>query len=138
MTIERKRPLPIGRYWADIFDRERPAFEAWLNVNASRAKVVASEFKEGAGGAPNHDWVLFETTAETLWPDDVLGFAPNRAEPGTNTSDDTAQKPPPEPGALDQAAAALSRIQQAAFLALGGLAVVGVAVLVLVATRKRR
>lgn len=137
MTIERRRPLPVGRYWADIFPQNRPAFEAWRNVNATRARLEATEFKEGSGGAPDHDWVLFSTSAETLWPDDVLGFAPNRADSSVATSDDTAQKPPPEPSFADQASAAVAKMQSVVYMTLGGLAVLGLAVLALGARKKR-
>lgn len=138
MTIERRRPLPVGRYWADVFPQNRPAFEAWRNVNSSRVRVVTTEFREGADGAPDHDWVLFDTTEETLWPDDVLGFAPNVASKGTTSSDDTVQKPPPEPSLPDQASAALSRMTGAVYLAAGGIVACGVLVLLLALNKRRR
>ena len=138
MTIERRRPLPVGRYWADIFPKNRPAFDAWLKVNTERASVVSSQFFPLVDGAPEHDWVLFATSAETLWPDDVLGFAPNVASEGTNSSDDTVQKPPPEPSITDQASAALSRMTGAIYLAAGGIAACGVLVLLLALNKRRK
>jgi len=61
-----------------------------------------SEHFDGIDGAPPHDFVIFSTNTELVWPDADMGFAPNVATPTITQSSDTAQRPPPEPSAIDQ------------------------------------
>jgi hypothetical protein len=71
---------------------------------ASRGAIhgEVSEHFDAAGGAPEHDFVIFTTNTELIWPDTEIGFAPNVAPPNIKSSADTVQRPPPEPGAIDQ------------------------------------
>jgi hypothetical protein len=103
MTLERRRPLPAGRYWADIF-APRNAFDGWVQMAASRGAIhgEVSEHFEEAAGAPEHDFVIFTTNTDLVWPDADIGFAPNVAPPNVQSSADTVQRPPPEPSAIDQ------------------------------------
>lgn len=102
MTIERRRPLPVGRYWADIFPAQQPKWGAWISVqrNAGNASIEATEHFDAIGDSEAHDFVIWNTTAETIWPDDEMGFLPNVAGPGIRSSADTVQRPEPEPDAL--------------------------------------
>jgi hypothetical protein len=106
MTIERRRPLPAGRYWVDIFERDRPQWAAWISVqqNAGNAKVEATEHFPGdeSKDLEERDWVLFVTTAETVWPDADMGLAPNIAGKDVHSSTDTIDRPPPEPDPLER------------------------------------
>ena len=54
MAIERRNPLPPGRYWVDVFDRigtagafkgqnEQQAFRNWLRAFAATVKVEVTE-----------------------------------------------------------------------------------------------
>ena len=103
MALERRRPLPAGRYWADIF-APRNAFDGWVQMAASRSAIhgEVSEHFEATDGAPEHDFVIFRTNTELVWPDAEIGFAPNVAPPNITSSADTVQRPPPEPNAVDQ------------------------------------
>jgi hypothetical protein len=134
MTLERRRPLPPGRYWADVVERNRIAFEAWARVNAASVSVEATEHAEPSDGAPARDWVLFVTTAELVWPDAILGFAPNIAEPAVHSSSDVIQRPPPP---VDMTTS-LTEAMKSVIYAVGALAVVGTLLVLVSATRKVR
>jgi hypothetical protein len=134
MTIERRRPLPAGRYWADVVERNRIPFEAWLKVNATVVRLEATEHAEPSDGAPSRDWVLFETTAELAWPDPVMGFAPNVAAASVHASTDVVQRPPPP----EELAATLTAAMRSVVYAVGALAFVGAVVVVVGVARKVR
>lgn len=95
--IERKRPLPIGRYWVDVSARNRIAWDAWVKFNgeAQRAHGEVAQHFEAADGAESRDFYIFNTTEPTVWPDAELGFAPNVAGPEIKSYEDVIQKPPP-------------------------------------------
>lgn len=102
MTLERRRPLPIGRYWADITPKEQPKWGAWISVqrNAGNAGIEITEHTDPVGDSPEHDFVIWNTTAETVWPDEEMGFVPNIAGPEIRSASDAFRVPEPEPDAL--------------------------------------
>lgn len=109
MAVERRNPLPVGRYWIDVIDtRARPGlrlrFAEWLGGNRSSVRVVRREQFGGLlTGAPR-DWYLFEVMSPVTWPA-TAGFGyPSIARsetaptaPEVRQASDTAQMPPPEP-----------------------------------------
>lgn len=141
MTIERRRPLPVGRYWADIFPAQQAKWGAWISVqrNAGNATIEETEHFDASGDSPEHDFVIFTTSAETVWPDEDMKFAPNIAGSEIRSSADTVQRPPPEPDALGRIDAwgrSVGRALMTAGAVAGGLIVlVG---LLAVAKRKKR
>lgn len=98
--MQRENPLPAGRYWVDVFEADQPAFRLWLESHSGPVKVVSTESHPADGGGPARDWYLFEVAEPVPW--EGPGF-PTIAT-NVTSSDDTVQKPPPEPGVLDQAA----------------------------------
>lgn len=108
MAVERRNPLPVGRYWIDVIDtRARPGlrlrFAEWLGANRGNVRVVRREQFGGLlTGAPR-DWYLFEVTTPATWPS-TAGFGfPSIARsdtapsaPEVTTAADTAKLPPPE------------------------------------------
>lgn len=104
MTLEKRRPLPAGRYWIDVFPQHRPKWDAYVAVMAQRGSlgVETTQYFEPVDGAPEHTFVIFRTKEELVWPDDEMGFAPNVAGPEIQSSDDTVQKPDPAPDPLKQ------------------------------------
>jgi hypothetical protein len=93
MALERRTPLPIGRYWIDVFKREE--FRAWLRTAAERVHVAATESFAANAGGPARDWYLFEVKAPVAWSAITFGF-PDIAPPSITSSSDTVQRPPPE------------------------------------------
>lgn len=95
MTLARKNPLQPGRYWQDLFGAMLPRFEAWAGENRDAVDVVSTQSFDSD---PPRTWVLFEVRApfQVDWPQAELGF-PTLAGEDVESSDDTVQKPPPEP-----------------------------------------
>jgi hypothetical protein len=136
MALERRNPVPIGRYWVDVFDQvsthpatkgqnTQTAFRDWLRRNAS---TVKSESTQSFDSKPARDFYIFRVTAPTPW--EGPGF-PEVAPAAVQSSADTAQRPDPEKDPLDQLGDALgsaSSTWSGLVLAVG----VGAAALVLV------
>ena len=127
--LERRRPLPVGRYWADVFPQNRPAWSAWIDMQtkSGNARIESTSHDEGSGGAPEHDWVLWTTSVETIWPDDVMGFAPNVAGAEVTQSSDTVQRPDPEKPTSDKIGETLKDIVMGGALFIGGAILAGFA-----------
>lgn len=109
MAIERRNPLPVGRYWVDIVETRahpglRIAFASWIARNRSTVRVVRREQFGGLlTGAPR-DWYLFDVAALVDWPATAgFGFPSVVRSPSAPTApevrqaSDTVQLPPPEP-----------------------------------------
>jgi len=139
MARELRRPLPPGRYWADVFPQNRVMFDAWVKVAGDSGAIhgEVSEHFPASDGAPEHDFVIFVTNRELVWPDQEMGFAPNVAGPEIHSSDDTVQKPPPTPSAADQLSAGLESVGKAVVLGVVAVTIVAATVL-LTQARKRR
>lgn len=129
MALERRRPLPAGRYWLDVFPKNATAWETWSSAmtKIGSAKVEVTEHFDAVDGAPAHDFVIFSTTTENAaW--EAAGLpSPTIAPSSVTTSDDTATKPPPEPSALDQLGQTASNIGTGIKVAVGVVVVVSVA-----------
>lgn len=126
-AVERQNPLPAGRYWIDIFDKDSDAFGAWLSSNKVTVVVRATEHFEST---PTRDWYLFEVKVPTPW--NGPGF-PTVAAPNVTTSSDTAQRPDPPPSVTDQIEELLNSEKQfvktSAWIGVAVVAVVGGALL---------
>lgn len=101
-ALERRNPVPPGKYWFDTFETIEPNeafFQDWLRRNKGNVAVLTTEtFPENAGG-PARTWRLFEVRAPVNW--EPKGF-PTIAAPGTETSEDTGQRPDPEMDPIDK------------------------------------
>jgi len=116
MAIERRNPLPLGRYWVDVFDPHIADFRVWLSNHEDSIKVEKQENYLPRDTYPAHNWYLFTVTKETPWEGPGL---PTIAEQEIHASEDTAQKPPPEPSGLDQIEAGIEKAGN--FLLIGAL-----------------
>jgi hypothetical protein len=126
MTIERARPLPIGRYWAIVRPRNLLQFEAWLAFARARSAVaveVSSHFDETTDGEA-FDFAIWQTNTLLVWPDVDMGFAPNVAGPDVHSYDDTVQKPPPATASEILGLDELASATKVTLAVVGGLAVV--------------
>ncbi len=135
-ALERKNPLPKGRYWTDVFDKQLAAWNAWAiaNVESGKAKIVKAENftadplrsgewlpsflqPDNAGSIPARLWVLFDVLEPATWNAQQMGFYPTIATPDVKTSADTAQNPP-GPSPLEEIEdAAVSAIKPLAWAA---------------------
>ncbi|MDD5012766.1 MAG: hypothetical protein PHQ66_03945 [Candidatus Nanoarchaeia archaeon] len=129
MAIERRRPLPAGRYWIDVFQPNRAYWEIWSTAmkHAGRLTIEHTESFEATDGEETaRDFVIFSTNAETIgWPDRI--GSPTIAGKEIQSSADTVQRPdaPLEP--LDALSETLGDVKQGAKTAVA----VGVAIGVL-------
>ena len=116
-ALERHNPLPPGRYWQDIFEKQGLDWTAWVQPKIADGSVVIEKVERFTID-PLHDgswlpaplqpdnfaaiaprvWVLFHVTRPVEWPAVKLGF-PTIADDAVKTSADTATNPPgPSPG----------------------------------------
>jgi hypothetical protein len=92
MALERRTPIPVGRYWIDVIGENIPAFDAWAR-ESPQVVIEASELFED--DEPRREWVLFRTTAPAAFENRLFGF-PTIADESVKTSGDTVQRPDPE------------------------------------------
>lgn len=142
MAIERRNPLPVGRYWVDVFEPDMAGFREWLaSHRGERIYVERSSLHEdqlGPGGSlfsePQvREWVLFRVLHPVPWQGP--GY-PTIATEGIDHSSDTVQRPPPPRtlgDRLEDAAGQTGRVISTALVTLG---VVGVGLLLL--SKRRR
>lgn len=75
--LERRNPLPVGRYWLDVFEPNIPAWSAW---STGKVKVRASEYFAGSDASvfsdkqPARQWVLFEVAKPVAWDAKTFGY----------------------------------------------------------------
>lgn len=94
-------------------------------------RIEHSEHFEAVDGAPARDFVIWSMTAPNVAYRAAGLPAPTIAAGTVQASSDTVQRPPPEPGPLEQLQDAAAGIGSAAKLGLGvgvGVAVVALAV----------
>jgi hypothetical protein len=91
--LQKKDPLPVGRYWIDATNGEHELlFESWLALHNTVALVKSQPLESGLLFEEG-TWYLFEVTVPTQWGlADKLGW-PTIAEPDVQAKDDTVDKP---------------------------------------------
>lgn len=62
MAVERRDPLPPGRYWVDIPPKDVLAFNVWKNTHRDAVRV-----QRVSTGSNGWEWHLFEVLAPTPW-----------------------------------------------------------------------
>ena len=140
--LERRNPLPPGRYWQDIFAPNFDAFHAWLVANKESVHVeVAQSFsgKEPEMNIPNaidREFYIFTVSDPVTWDQTHWGF-PTLAGKNVTTSDDTVQRPPKEKDILDQVSDALPS-PAGVIGTIEGLLIAGVAIAILLAVLKTK
>jgi len=111
MALERRDPLPIGRYWQFVLEDEYDRWQSWVTENRDTVQVVAVERKMTLepyrpaifvtrpdlsiimheGGS----WVLFDVKAPTPWVG--LGYPTIVTDMTITRSEQVEQGPPPAP-----------------------------------------
>lgn len=112
LGLERKNPLPVGRYWVFRLGAEQiAAFDQWVNVHRrmKALRVIASEFDQES--KPIQTFTVFEVLAPNavVWQGPGL---PDRAPAHVTSSQDVVQAPVVPSGA--------ERLENALKGALGG------------------
>lgn len=110
MALERRQPLPPGRYWVDVVGPDHvKLFDGWLQAFAQHITIEEHEVTQPIQSGPNLpplrpgvEWFLFHTDAPLVWFGSVLGF-PTIATPEVKTKADTQTVPvvPPLFGGLN-------------------------------------
>lgn len=100
MAVERRDPVPAGRYWIWLNPGEDAAWETWTRQNAPKVRVRLSEGSDGG----TH--VVFDVLEPVKW----IGFGfPTIVESGTlPTTSETVQAPAPPPPLVDRIDSALT------------------------------
>lgn len=126
-ALERRNPLPPGRYWQDIFDKQAADWDKWAQENeaAGNLKIVKFEYfrpdpfrsgewlpvslqPESMGAIPARTWLLFDIIKPTDWPATKLGFPTIVDDPAAvQSSADTAVNPP-GPSPLEETGEAIA------------------------------
>jgi hypothetical protein len=84
--LERRSPLPVGRYWVDIPASKTAEFAGYLAGN-DRVRVEVTE-----GGGDGGTFFVFRVLAPVPWFAANFGF-PNTAGPEIKSRADTVQAP---------------------------------------------
>jgi hypothetical protein len=134
MAVERRSPLPVGRYWVDIIDRngEVLLFDFWLKrgENAGKLKLINREdrgtttFSIDYSGI-RYTFFLFDVLEPIEWPRGKGFGYPSIAQserhpnaPKIEKSEDTGSRPR-VPGPLDTIADLLGDAKTIAILFVG-------------------
>lgn len=108
MAVERRDPVPPGRYWIFLKKEEMSVWADWTKLHSGAVKVVASETQfvtpEGFiwAATPTGDiikdahgeWVLFDVVAPVPWVG--FGFPTIVTDPTIRSSTDVITAPAPE------------------------------------------
>jgi hypothetical protein len=124
--VAKTQRVPKGRYWVDVFEQNRVAFDAWVDwaVKNNFAGIETTEqFDDRA-------FVIFSVTADdgAPWPNDEPLPPLNVADSEIQTSADTVKRPDPEPDSISSIGTAFERIKGGLMMAVVALGLVGIVV----------
>jgi len=97
-ALERKTPLPPGRYWIDVFGDLRAPFHAWAKGHYPDVVVTTVQSFEKAPIRDDHvgnkarDFVIFEVKKPVPWHAPTFGF-PTIATKDVQSEQDTGDTP---------------------------------------------
>jgi hypothetical protein len=102
VSLERRSPLPVGRYWVDVPSSKSADFEGYLQANAARIHVEGTE-----AGEPL--WFLFSVSEPVPWFAVNFGY-PTIAAADVKSKADTAERPDLPKDGSDQVSDALESV----------------------------
>ena len=125
--LERKNPLPVGRYWVDVPGSYLGTFQAWLADRQEQIHVDATGERQASGTLTSPGvsitWYAFTVKSPVPW---FGPGTPTIADSSITSIDDTVSRPPPPPSFIDQMFGASGTVPTIAKYALwGGAAVLG-------------
>lgn len=86
MALERRNPVPVGRYWVDVQEKDNSTWHDWLMLHKDVVIVLKSEpYSDNATW-----WYLFEVNQPVEWKGP--GFP--TIDEGAQSIDDTGTKIP--------------------------------------------
>jgi hypothetical protein len=123
-TLERRSPLPAGRYWVDVFGKNIPVAQSWFRAFKDLGvHVDATEHFESTEMSSIREWYLFSYTpvngVPVVW-DTTLGY-PTIADSSVKSSGDTSSASLPL-DALDELSNWMNGVEQKLGGSLGSLA----------------
>ena len=90
--IERRQPLPVGRYWLDVRTGSLDPFLAWARSNPTRIEHSEAVETRGPGRSIGVTFFIFRVLQPTHFDQRSFGF-PTVATPDVQRAADTAQRP---------------------------------------------
>ena len=100
MAIERRSPIPVGRYWVDC--QGNPAITQFDIWRRSYSTVVVEETEGDTTGDNPEQFVIFHLTAPTMrWEQMAGGIGFPTVAPASVQSKADAMKVPTTPGIFD-------------------------------------
>lgn len=123
-VLMRQNPLPVGRYWIDVFGDNRDKMFAWANANSAAIKTEDTESFDATSDFPARDFYIFSVLAPVPWDGVTFGY-PTVADSSVKSSDDTVQKPAVESTSeiLQGAADTVTKIAFWSAIVIGGVLV---------------
>ncbi len=116
MALERRNPVPVGRYWIDVQNSKTDEFNGFL---ASHSKSIHTDTTEGdsseEGGTT---FYIFKVLTPVTWLPVNFGF-PTIAGPEVKSKSDTVQRPDLPKNPLDDLDDTLSKLGSVAKIGLG-------------------
>lgn len=102
MAMERRNPLPVGRYWHDVValpskPAARADFADWLSRNTATVHVEVTT--DHPDDEPPSSFYIFAVSQPTAW--EGPGY-PTIAPASIKSQTDTVQRPAPSPSIADQ------------------------------------
>lgn len=150
MAVERRDPLPPGRYWVYVLEDELVRWDEWARDHSATVHVVSSERKKKLSSytpalfvtRPDLSiimdeagaWFLFDVSAPTPWVG--FGFPTIVTDPAVRSSTDVEEAPDPEPD--DQLAKDIWKEIRGLILLAGGVYLGGTLVKEFLLERGRR
>jgi hypothetical protein len=121
MAMERRNPLPAGRYWIQLPPKDAPSFDAWRAANKGKVHSRATSTTAADGWT----WYLFDTTAPLMWDAAAWGF-PTVADASVRSETDVLSLPDPQPGWVDSLDSAIEGVGRSTLITVGVIAVAAI------------
>lgn len=120
MTIERRNPLPKGRYWVDVPLGKSEAFDRWLQQNATAVAIESRETLPTSNISMSVVHYIFACSQPVTWPTDRGFGLPSNATDAVQTHEDTVTRPPKPPSVTEQLESAFADVKTIALVAFLG------------------
>ena len=95
MPLERRNPLPAGRYWLFLDQAAAPLFDDWKASHRDAVKLARTSFDADTG----YSWYVFSVSKPVPWQPESFGW-PNIADASVKDPTDVTSGldavPPPD------------------------------------------